>query len=240
MKNNKIWLILTVIVVILAFTWGVKVVLAPKPIVADFISTDGKSALVSFNNENRTATLDGAGYSKLVFAQGISASGARYVNEAENLVLWNKGDEITLYKGEEVLFQGKVFNPESQNNEQQTQDNDLYVFAGPTWIWQETQFNDGKIVKPKKAGMFTLTFNSAEGRVSGKTDCNGFGGSYTAGAGNVLSFGPFMSTLMFCEDSQEAEFVKMVNDSNQYTFTTAGDLVLMLKLDSGSVIFKKQ
>lgn len=117
---------------------------------------------------------------------------------------------------------------------------DLYVLAGPKWVWVETKYSDGKVVRPIKAGAYSVTFDSAKGYVFATTDCNGFSGSYTAGAWGKLSYGPFISTLMYCEGSQEAEFSKMISESDSRTFTSEGDLVLLLKMDSGSVIFKKQ
>lgn len=36
--------------------------------------------------------------------QGISASGARYVNENETLVFWNKGDTAFLQEDEEITY----------------------------------------------------------------------------------------------------------------------------------------
>lgn len=116
----------------------------------------------------------------------------------------------------------------------------LYVFAGPTWIWHETRMNDGRVILPNKLGMFTITFNSAEGAVVGTTDCNNFSGLYTSGAGRTLSFGPLASTRMFCEGSQEVEFAGMVAGSSRYFFSEAGDLVLVLDSEAGHVTLKRQ
>ncbi len=107
-----------------------------------------------------------------------------------------------------------------------------------TWVWEETLLNDGSVVSPKKEGVFTLAFGQ-EGRVSGKTDCNSFSGLYTAGANKAISYGQFAATKMFCEGSQEAAFMQMVSDSDHYIFDADGNLVLLLKFDSGSVIFSK-
>ena len=116
----------------------------------------------------------------------------------------------------------------------------LYVFAGPTWVWQETKYSDGLVVAPKERGVYTVRFDSTEGHVFGTTDCNGFSASYTSSAWGRLTFGPSLSTLMFCEGSQEPEFRKMIEESDRYIFTASGDLMLLLKMDSGSVLFKKQ
>ncbi len=183
---------------------------------------------VIFNEEEKTVLIDGT-----VLTQVESASGARYVNAEEGLEFWNKGVEVTFSKGETVLFQGRTVSD--------TQVDDLlYVFAGPTWVWQSARMSDGTVTAPRQPGKYTITFDSAEGRLIGVTDCNGFGGAYTSGAGNTLSFGPFMSTLMYCEGSQEAEFSNLVTSSYRYIFSESGDLVLILEDEAGAIIFTRQ
>ena len=43
---------------------------------------------------------------------------------------------------------------------------------------------------------------------------------------------------MDCEQSQEMEFAKMLQETQSFLFTNRGELILELKLDTGSVIFK--
>lgn len=74
---------------------------------ASFVATDGTTIEVVFDNSADTATMSGVGYEELVFNRAISASGARYKNSEVGLVLWNKGDEITLYdSNNEPIFTG--------------------------------------------------------------------------------------------------------------------------------------
>ena len=83
------------------------------------------------------------------------------------------------------------------------------------WIWKETlnvtvpntPQKECKVT-PKKQGVFKLIFTK-DGKVSGTTDCNGFSGTYSLKQG-TLEFGPFTSTLMYCEGSQEQDFIKMI------------------------------
>lgn len=105
-----------------------------------------------------------------------------------------------------------------------------------TWVWVSTLMNDETEIFPKKKDAFTLTFKD-DGTFSLTTDCNSGGGSYTIDKERV-TFGPMFSTLMFCDGSQEAEFMKMVSDSTSYHFTSKGELILDIKFDSGSVIFR--
>lgn len=104
------------------------------------------------------------------------------------------------------------------------------------WVWVSTLMNDGTTVTPKQKEAFTATFGP-DGTISLTTDCNGAGGTYTV-EGNRISFGPFASTLMFCDGSQEGEFLRFVSDSTSYHFTSKGELILDIKFDSGTVLFR--
>ncbi|MBP6857755.1 MAG: META domain-containing protein [Candidatus Pacebacteria bacterium] len=104
------------------------------------------------------------------------------------------------------------------------------------WNWVYTQYSDGKEVKPIAKDKFTLTLNK-NNTFSATTDCNGGGGEYKT-KGNEVTFSNMISTLMYCEDSQESDFKKMLNETQSYMFTSKGELVLLLKFDSGSVFFK--
>jgi heat shock protein HslJ len=88
-------------------------------------------------------------------------------------------------------------------------------------VWVKTLDDVGpaaqsaSIITPTQANAFTLTFTS-EGNVNGRTDCNSFGGTYSLDEYNRLRFGSMMSTLMYCENSQEQEFISMLKDSLVY------------------------
>jgi heat shock protein HslJ len=97
-------------------------------------------------------------------------------------------------------------------NEDHSQDS-IDRITSNVWIWSETYYGTGpdmeglSPVKPKKEGVFTLTFKK-DGTFSGTTDCNGFGGNYTLD-GMTIEFSSIMSTMMYCEGSQESEYLKM-------------------------------
>jgi heat shock protein HslJ len=90
-----------------------------------------------------------------------------------------------------------------------------------TWVWQKTIKSDGTVITPNKPGIFTLTFGK-DGRVTGKTDCNGFGGDYQIGSDGVMSFGAFMSTQMYCEGSQESVYSQAVSQISSYRMQDGG------------------
>lgn len=104
-----------------------------------------------------------------------------------------------------------------------------------TWNWVKTEYSDGKMATPR-TDKFTISFKDAK-TFSATTDCNGVGGEYLID-GNKISFSKMVSTQMYCEKSQESDFTKMLSETQSYMFTSKGELVLSLKMDSGSVIFR--
>jgi len=105
-----------------------------------------------------------------------------------------------------------------------------------TWNWVKTIYSDDTTITPKTINKFTLTIKNDK-TFSASTDCNGVGGEYIL-KGNKITFTRMMSTLMYCEGSQEADFAKMMEAVQSYMFTSKGELVLIMKLDTGSMIFK--
>ena len=105
-----------------------------------------------------------------------------------------------------------------------------------TWVWQRAEYNDGRVVTPNKPNSFTVTFE-ATGSVAIGTDCNSVGADYRAEDG-IIAFTNMRTTLMYCEGSQETEFVTLLADATTFHFTSRGELVFGLKFDSGTVIFR--
>lgn len=192
----------------------------------------GEAIQVTFTEVG--ATLANSEYDALVLTPVSAASGARYENSDTGITLWNKGDEVTVYKDDVVTFVGQTEGSLGQPDPSGA-DVRLAALTAHPWLWQETVMNDDTVIVPKQSEAFVLRFDT-EGRMSGTTDCNGFGGSYVVTDG-TLKMGPFMMTKMYCEGSQEMEFQGMLDEPVTFMFTDAGELVLMLPYDSGSVIF---
>lgn len=105
-----------------------------------------------------------------------------------------------------------------------------------TWNWIRAGYNDDTEIIPKKADVFTITFGK-DGQFSATTDCNSMSGSYAID-GNQIEFGPIAMTKMFCQDSQEGDFAKLLQNTSSYFFTSRGELILELKFDSGTATFR--
>jgi heat shock protein HslJ len=105
------------------------------------------------------------------------------------------------------------------------------------WTWIKTVFNNDTAKEPKRAGDFTLSFTK-EGQVSGTSDCNNFHGTVTVEK-HKIHFGENMAmTRKFCADSQEMEFIGMLQNASSFFFTSRGQLIIELKYDSGSMFFQ--
>jgi heat shock protein HslJ len=106
------------------------------------------------------------------------------------------------------------------------------------WKWQGIIMSDDTTIVPAKPDVFTLTFTE-DGKVSGTTDCNSFSGTYAIGEDGLITWGAMASTKMFCENSQEAVFLDKIANVDRVFFDEAGNLILLLKFDSGAIVFSK-
>ncbi len=160
------------------------------------------------------------------FAITVSASGARYENVDRQLILWNKGTELVLYQGEEILFKGRdVTRVEQLDTEILT-----------TWVLQSVE-KDNEGVKFKNSNKFSLTF--ANGQVSGTTDCNTLSGTYTFRHG-VVTFGPLVMTKKFCTGSEEKKFTELLSVPYTVAIVTEPFSMLTLSNDTTSIVLEKQ
>ncbi len=96
------------------------------------------------------------------------------------------------------------------------------------WIWNETKQGEDTLVPA--SDKFVLSF--AENSVMSRTDCNGLSGTYIV-AENNLTFSPFASTLMFCEESQEAEYVGALARATSFVRENQS---LILNLEGGGTM----
>lgn len=104
------------------------------------------------------------------------------------------------------------------------------------WEWTGTIYNNNTEIKPRVEKKFMLTFRD-KNTFSATTDCNNIGGEYIVNV-NKISFSKIFSTKMFCEGSQEGDFLKALGEIQDFHFTPKGMLIFGLKSDSGSVLFK--
>lgn len=102
------------------------------------------------------------------------------------------------------------------------------------WAWIRTEYGDGAEIEPR-GDDFVLMFNES-GTMNSTTDCNSLSGDFVID-GEVLSFGPFMSTLMYCEGSLEGEYRSDLALTNSYEIV-GDELRLNLNRDFGVMVFR--
>jgi heat shock protein HslJ len=236
MNKTKIILITCIIILLaLGVLYGVRVSVqspqGPEITVGDeitsidtlYISETGDEARVTYySNNTATLTIIGSKYSNIQFTRTESTTEVRYQNAEQSLELLAQEPELVVYKNSEELFSGK-------KQEVLAGDRIVALLPSTTWVWVKTldgtgpAAQDEPIITPVQTKAFTLKF-AADGTVSGTTDCNSFGGTYSFDERNNIRFGSFMSTLMYCENSQEQEFISMIKDSSVYI--TEEELIL--------------
>ncbi len=118
------------------------------------------------------------------------------------------------------------------------------VLVANEWVWIKTELgtrpivDPNLVVTPNKKGDFVLTFLD-EGSISIKTDCNRMGGTYKFSE-NKITFGSFMSTLMYCEGSKENEFAKMLQENKIYSLSFDNNNQNMFLTSDQTMYFEKK
>lgn len=187
-----------------------------------YVSMTGESVVVEYTGTT-SALLRSDTLGVARFDATVSASGARYVSADGSHVLWNKGDDVTISRGETVIFEGtkpaEVGEPSALN---------------ATWKWVK---NEGEsTLEPKQKDAFTVTF-AADGTVSGTTDCNSFSGAYDIVSDGSFAFGPQAATKKFCDGSQESEYFESIRRVTSYA-VSKDSLVFVIAGGESRMVFE--
>jgi heat shock protein HslJ len=107
--------------------------------------------------------------------------------------------------------------------------------TGTLWKWQTTIFSDDRRVETSTPERYTVQFGD-NGRLTVRADCNTGFGSYRRD-GERLSIGPVALTRALCPpDSLDQQFLAQL-EAVRGVSRDGERLVLLLALDSGSMIF---
>lgn len=102
--------------------------------------------------------------------------------------------------------------------------------------WELVSHGSASSQTPAAEGVDTSIEFKSDGTLGGNVGCNGFGGDYDVD-GNTITFGPIVSTLMFCEGpvgEQETTTFNVFFESA--TFVLDGDTLTITSADDASVI----
>lgn len=191
----------------------------------------GTGATMAFDGKRLNYTC-GEPADELVGIIGDLSAGEAGLISAEKVVIDRSGSEPSIKESSQVAI--NQINGAALETEGTTamSDNEL---IGVVWQWQSTQMNDDTTFTPDDPAKYTLTF-LPDNKVQMQADCNKGGGLYQL-AGNQLTLGPIATTLMACPSgSLDSTFSQQINEVASYLMDN-GNLVLELKMDSGSMTF---
>lgn len=159
-----------------------------------------------------------------------SASGARYESRDGSVVFWEQGNEAMLEVDGVTVVDQAMFVVNSP-------DSTPLALSQTSWEWIETIYNNDEVVLPSDPGAFILSFIDGD-RFGAQTDCNNVAGTYIL-AETTITFNQTMTTKMACNNqTQEQEFSNMLGEVSGVMIDEMGQLVLMFRYDSGSMIFQ--
>jgi len=108
--------------------------------------------------------------------------------------------------------------------------------ASPEGEWILVSYGDPASPTPAAPDVETSIVFGEDGQVNGTAGCNGFGGDYSVND-DAITFGPLVSTLMFCEgpagEQETATFAVFVDTAG---FTVDGDTLTITSADGSSVV----
>ena len=147
-----------------------------------------------------------------------------------------QAEEKTVENNETYTYMNKKLTFLSGDTEKES-DVILPDLAGTSWEWEKTEMNDDSSYTPE-TGDFVITFND-DGSFISTSDCNTINGfyGYNAATGQIL-FEDIVQTLKECPDSLEEIYISHLEIS-EHIFIENDTMYLQLKLDSGTMIFKR-
>lgn len=126
---------------------------------------------------------------------------------------------------------------ESPKEDALNQDTDRSLYESD-WVWEYTELPNQERFEAPPGERFVLSFDEKESRLGSTTDCNSLGGDYLQ-EGNVLTIGPLVSTLMYCDGSVEGVYASELTMVTSFEIVEER-LVLTLSHDQGKMFFKKK
>lgn len=102
------------------------------------------------------------------------------------------------------------------NNGTSSTDNSSLGLEENRWMWEKIVYSSDEELLANNPDEFILSFDSDDKRYFSSTDCNNVSGAYEIKEGGEINLLDSVSTLMFCEGSQETEYVQALNGIIKY------------------------
>ncbi len=106
--------------------------------------------------------------------------------------------------------------------------------ASPAGTWELVSYGDPSNLTPALPDVDTFV-EFKDGQMGGNVGCNGFGGEYSVD-GDTITFGPVMSTMMYCEAIAEQEAGTLAVFQEKAKFVLDGDMLTITSADGSSAI----
>ncbi|MEA4910744.1 hypothetical protein SDC9_07762 [bioreactor metagenome] len=110
-----------------------------------------------------------------------------------------------------------------------------FLLGDDGWYWISTAYADATNFNPIVEDAFKLTLKG-DGTFTTTTDCNNAFGKYDAD-NNKISFYDIGSTKMYCQSSQEGEYLENLSNVERFSINEKGVLVFNLKDSKGEMFF---
>lgn len=110
--------------------------------------------------------------------------------------------------------------------------------AGTRWALEEIVYSDDKVLKPYQNEKLTVEFG-AEGTISGNAGINRFRGTYSAGKDGSFSAGRLAMTRAMNPPGSIADSYAQELQRARRFLLQDGKLILLLPVDTGSVVFRR-
>ena len=102
--------------------------------------------------------------------------------------------------------------------------------------WKLVSHGSASSQTPAAPDVETSIEFGSDGQMNGNVGCNGFGGDFTV-EGDTITFGPIVSTMMFCEGPVgEQEAATLVVFQESASFVLDGDTLTVTSGDGSSVL----
>jgi len=111
------------------------------------------------------------------------------------------------------------------------------TLTGVVWQWHGSQYSNDTEATPKDPAKYTIRFQD-DGTVNMLADCNQVRGTYKASEDQTLTITLGPSTKVACPPGSLADvYLRDLDAVAVYSFDDAGDLLLDIKFDSGTMRF---
>ncbi len=170
----------------------------------------------------------------LIVVMVITSSAYIYTSKVEAPHLPSEDKDIG--QPETVIVDDSASSSQSVPTNPSSQGSEKNSLSGSSWMWVGIIDSSSQTVfAPRRPEAYMLQFT--DNRLSSRTDCNTIGSNYEVDGSNIL-IGEIMSTLMFCEDSDEGTYSTSL--SEVVSFEEKNGSLYLYTEDNSAMVFNNR